>query len=112
MRIQSRSGLNCRAQIVSLNSPSAGVSLRETPPHGIKHRTVVANRLADNESPRFLQGPSDFFASRNFTQSRVAGAVLQNDDIAREERTMGTAQVQQHAVLAGDRNDQHFGNNG
>ena len=47
-------------------------------------------------------------ATRNFTETGVAGVVFEDDDVAREERSVRAAEVQQHAVVPGDGDDEHF----
>jgi hypothetical protein len=42
----------------------------------------------------------------------MAGVIFDNHDIAGEERGVRAAQVHQHAVMAGNRNDLHGGDNG
>ena len=58
---------------------------------------------------RIFQRLADAFAAGNFADAGVAGIVLQHHDVAREERPVRAAQVEQHAVMAGDRHDPHRG---
>ena len=81
-------------------------------PHGIEDRVIVADRLADGKGFRLFQRLPDFLAAGDFAQAGAAGIVFEDDDIAREERPVRAAQIEQHAVVSGDGHDEHFGNDG
>ena len=51
-------------------------------------------------------------AARHFADAGAAGAVVQDDEVAGEERPMRAAQVEQHAVVPGDGDNPHFGDDG
>ena len=51
-------------------------------------------------------------ASRHFADPGIAEAVLQEDDGSGEVRGMRSAEVEQHAVAAGDRDDAHLRDGG
>src|SRR5262249_3240198 len=55
-----------------------------------------------------LQRLTNALAAGNFAHARVAGIVLEDDDVASEKRSVRTAQVQEHAVMTGHRDDQHL----
>ena len=71
---------------------------------------VEAQRPADDQPSGSLQGLADGLASRHLADPGVARIVLQHHEVAGEVGAVGAAQVQQHAVLPGDRHDQHLGN--
>jgi hypothetical protein len=57
-----------------------------------------------SSSVRRMRSPPGTFA-----RARVAGIVLEDDDVASEKRSVRTAQVQEHAVMTGHRYDRHLG---
>ena len=63
--------------------------------------------LPDHQRPRVFERLPDAFAAGHFAHAGMAGAVFQQDDVAGEERAMRAAQIEQHAVMPGDRNDLH-----
>ena len=52
---------------------------------------------------------ADLGSPWHFTGARMPGIVGQHHDITGKEGSMGAAQVQQHAVAAGNRNHPHAG---
>ena len=48
-------------------------------------------------------------STRHFADTGAAVAVLEHQQVAREERAVRAAQVEQHAVAARDRDDAHAG---
>jgi hypothetical protein len=70
------------------------------------HRPEMRIRQRDADR---LQRLPDPVASRNFPNPEMAGAVLQDHDVAGEERTVRAAQVHKHAVMTGDRDHLHLG---
>ena len=69
---------------------------------------VIGDRLADDQRPRIFQGLADAFAARHLAHAGMAGTVFQDDDIAGEERAMRAAEIEQHAVVARDRDHEHL----
>jgi len=45
---------------------------------------------------------ADFLAAGNFAEASVARVIGDQDDIAGKKRSVGAAEVEQHAVMAGD----------
>ena len=70
----------------------------------------MANRLTDHQAASIFQGLANALAAGHFAHAGVAAAVLEDDDIAREVRPVGAAEVQQHAVVAGDGDDLEMSN--
>lgn len=95
------------AQVECLQPTSADIAVGEAATHAIEDCVPVADRLADDELAGIFKGLADPFASGYFAYAGVAGAVLQDDDIAGEVGAMGAAEIQQHAVLTRDRDDAH-----
>ena len=56
-----------------------------------------------------MPGLTDALATGDFPEADVAGVVFQDEDIAGEERAVRAAEIEQHAVLPGDGDDLHFG---
>jgi hypothetical protein len=63
---------------------------------------TFADRLADDQRRGILQRLADLLAARHFADAGAAGAVGEDQQVAREERAVRAAQVEQHAVAAGD----------
>src|SRR5262249_46611900 len=70
---------------------------------------MVADRPSDHQATRILDGLADLFATRNLTNAGVTGAVGEDREVAREERAMRSAQVEQHAVAPGNGDDPEVG---
>ena len=100
-----------RPEVVGLDAAPARVAVGEALPDGVQDRALGADLAADDHRPRLLERPADALAARDLAEARVAGAVPQDDDVAREVRRVRAAQVQQHAVPSRDRDDEHFGDN-
>ena len=66
----------------------------------------------DSGRPDFgiLQRLSNTFSTRHLTYTNPAGAILQDDDVTSEEWRVGSAQIEQHAIVTRDRNDCHICN--
>jgi hypothetical protein len=56
-------------------------------------------------APAVFEGAADRFAAGYFADADVAGTVRYDRDGAGEERAVGAAEVEQHAVVAGDRDN-------
>ena len=83
----------------------AGVAVGEPAAHLLEHPVARTHGLADHEGPRILERLADLLAARHFADAGVAGAVARDDDVAGEERAVGAAQVEQHAVVPRDGDD-------
>ena len=95
-----------RAQAAALQLCGDGLA------QAIEHMVVTAYRLADHQLAAALQRLADAFATGNLTTADTPGIVLEQHQVAGEVGGMGAAQVEQHAVMAGDRNDLHLGDLG
>jgi len=78
-------------------------------PIRLQHLLVGTDGLADHQRPRIFQRLADFFTAGHFTDAGAPGVVGQNQDVAGEKRAVGAAEVQQHAVAAGDGNHTQVG---
>ncbi len=61
---------------------------------------------------RLFEGAADVFAAGHFADAGAAGAIVDNDEVAGEEGGVCAAEIQQHAVVAGDGDDSHCGDGG
>ena len=100
------------AQVKSLVAATAAVAFGKGGAQAVENVVYVAQRLAFDEWAGVFQGVADFFTTRHFTHAGAARTVGQDKQVAGEKRAVRTAQVEQHAVMAGDRNDLHTGDAG
>ena len=107
--LQRGDGVNGDAQIESLQAATAGITIGEGAAYLVEQCVVVADRLADEDRAGVFEGLANALAAGDFADTDVAGAVLENEDVAGEIRAVGTAQIEQHAVLTGDRYDLQLG---
>ena len=68
--------------------------------------------MADDQGTRVLEGLPDPLAPGDLSQAGVSGVVPQDDDVAREDRRVRSAQIEEHAVIPGDRDDEHLADDG
>ena len=108
-RLQRGDGMDGDTQVEGLQAATAGITISEGAAHLIEQRIVVADRLADEDRAGVFEGLANALAAGDFADTDVAGAVLENEDVAGEIRAVGTAQIEQHAVLTGDRYDLQLG---
>src|SRR5439155_22067750 len=100
-----RDGVDRHAQVKGLQSAPAGITLGERALHALEDAQVIADRLVHHKLAGVFERLADLLAARNFADPGATVAVGQDHQVAGEERPMRTAEVQQHAVAAGDRND-------
>ena len=110
-RFNRRHCVDRRAQIEGLQAATAGIPVGKGRAHGVEDVVVVTERPADHHRPGILDGLANLLAARDFTKTRVAGAVLDDHDVACEEGSMRTGQVKFHTVLPGDGNHLQLGDN-
>src|SRR5690349_8230686 len=70
---------------------------------------MIADRSTDDEAARILDRLANLLATGNFADPGTSRIVGEDNNIAREERPVRPAQVQQHAVATGDGNDLKLG---
>lgn len=93
------------AQVEGLHSPPAGIAIGELPLHAHEKLPVRTDRLPHDERARVFERLADLLATGHFADARVPRRIGQQQQVAREERAVRAAEVQQHAVVARDRND-------
>ena len=111
-RLQRGNGMNCHALIESLQSASAGIAFGEIFARGVEDCVVRPDRTANDQFAGVLQGLPDPLAARYLADAGMAGAVAQDHDVTGEERRVRAGKVQQHAVVAGHRDNAHLGDFG
>ena len=111
-RLHRRHGVNGGAQVEGLQPAPAGVAVGEAGLQLLQHLLVRPDRLAHHQGARVLQRLADLLAPRHLAHTGAPGAVGEDEQVAREERRVRAAQVEQHAVAARDGDDAQFGDAG
>jgi hypothetical protein len=104
-RFNGGDGVDRDPKIERLLAASGRVAIGELRANGGKNVVAGADGLTDDEVTGVFQRLPDFFAAGNFADAGMAGIVGEDDDVPGEERRMRAAQIEQHAVAPGDRND-------
>jgi hypothetical protein len=91
---------------------SAAVAVRESLADAVQNAAVHTDALTHDERLRVFQSLLDARTGRYLAHPAVPGIVREDDDDAREMRPVRSAEIQQHAVVSGDRNDLHADNPG
>ena len=99
--------VNSDAQVEGLQAAAAGIAVGKGLTDLIEHLLIRADRAADDQAACVFQRLANALATGYFTDTGVAGVILENDDVAGKKRPVGAAQIKQHAVVAGHRNDLH-----
>jgi hypothetical protein len=94
--------------VVRLEAPARGVPVAEAGRHRCQDVVRDTDGLPQHQGTRVLQGLTDALAARDLAHSLAASVVRQDHDVAREEGRVRTAEVEQHAVVPGDRDDAHL----
>jgi hypothetical protein len=107
--------LICRVEApldwVMVPAPAA-VALCKALAHRAQQRVVSAYGLALDQRAGVFQGLADLLAARHLAHAGAAGRVAEDHQIARKKRPVRPAEVEQHAVVAGHRNDLHANDGG
>jgi hypothetical protein len=90
-----------------LQAVTGSVSIGKLLPHSIQNAIPVANPLSDDQRFRIIENFADLLSARNFSGASSPGVVCYQNYIAREERRVRPTEIEQHAVIARDRNDPH-----
>jgi hypothetical protein len=96
------------AQIEGLQPATAGVALFEAFSNVIKHAIPGADRPAFDEQPSLLKCPSDLLVAWHFADAGPTSTIPQHHDVAREERPVRAAEIEQHAIVARDGDHPHL----
>ncbi len=111
-RLYGRHGMDGGAQIKSLKAAAAGITVGKLALHLLQDLLVRAYGLADHEVASVFQSLADFFAARHLTHAGAPGVVGEDQDVARKKWAVCAAEVQQHAVAAGDGDHAQGGDTG
>src|SRR5450631_4537619 len=97
------------AHIEGLQATPGRVSITKAGSYGLQNLEVRSDGAADNLTGGIFEDLADPGAARNLAGAGMPGVVGQQHYIAGEVGRVGPAQVQQHAVAAGNRNHTHAG---
>src|SRR5581483_5425695 len=107
-RLCRRDRMNRDPQIEGLRSAARAVPIAKLRAYSGQQGIVSANGAVEKEGSGLLQRLADLLTARDLADTNMSRAVLDQNDVAREERSMCAAQVQQHAVLPGNRDHRDF----
>ena len=96
-------------QIEGLLAAPGGVAMGEAMTDAGKDLLIGADGLTDDFPTGLFQDLANSFSSGNLAGAGVACIVRYEYDIAGEKGCVGSAEVEQHAVAAGDRDNPHSG---
>ena len=98
-------GVDGHAQVEGLQAAAAGVAVGERRADLRQELFVAGDLLADEQGRGVFDRLADLLAAGDLAQAGATGVIGDQDDVAREERTMRSAEVEQHAVMTGDGHD-------
>jgi len=101
----------CHPQVIGLKATSAGILLAVFLPDQTKDVVVFSQTLSPDQILCFIKEFPYFLTARHFADPGMTGIVLHYDNIPGEERPVGTAEVQQHAVATCYGDHCHLGYN-
>ena len=107
---ESGDGMDGGAKVKSLVPAPARIAVCKLFAHRVEGVVPRTHGLAHDKRPGIFQRLPDALPARHFAHACLAGVVLQDHDIAREVRAMRAAQIEQHAVMPGHRDNLHGGN--
>ena len=104
--------MNGHALVESLQAAAGDIAIGKALAHGVEDAVIGADRPADDQRAGVFQNAPDLLAAGDLADAGVAGIVAEHHHIADKEWSMRAGQIEQHAVVPGDRHDQHLGNFG
>ncbi len=104
-RFDRGTSVNRDPQIECLQTAPAGVPICKRAANGAKYLVIPANALPDKKRLCIFERGPDAFTSGHLAYAYMSRAVFQDQNIAGEERTVCSAQIEKHAIRAGNRND-------
>ena len=105
-------GMYGHPQVKSLKTTTAAVTVCKSHAQSVQYIVPTTQSLSQHQRRGVFECEANFFAAGHLAHACVTVAVCQDDQIASKKWPMGTAQVEQHAVVAGHRNDLHAGDGG
>src|SRR5690606_27358705 len=104
-RFQCGNRMDGDTQIEGLQAAAGGVAVGEGLPRLVEDAVEVPDRAPEYELASVFERLPNGFAAGHLAYADMAGAVLEDQDIAGEPGPMCAAEIEQHAVLTGDWND-------
>ena len=108
-RLDGGDGVDGGAQIEGLQTAALAVSIGETRLYLVEDGVMESERLADDERLRVFKHAVNLFSTGDLAYADVARVVGEENEIASEEWSVRAAEVEQHGVGSGNRNDAHGG---
>ena len=105
-------GVDGGAQVEGLEAASFGVAVGEAGFDLVEDLLAGCDVLAFDKRAALFEHLANLLAAGDFADASVAGVVGEDDEVAGEEGGMGSAEIEQHRVVACDRNDAHGGDGG
>jgi hypothetical protein len=100
-------GVDRRPQIEGLQAAAAGIAIGEAALHLLQDRGMGAESLADHKRPGVLQRLPDLLAARHLADAGAPALSSSTSRLRVKNGPWAPAQVEQHAVATGNRNDTH-----
>ena len=101
-------GVDHDPQVERLRTPPTRVAVGERGPQRGEHRVVAADAAPDDQRPGVLEGAADRLTAGHLADPGVAVGIGEHHQVSGEERGVGTAEVQQHAVVSRDGDHRHI----
>jgi hypothetical protein len=105
-------GMHGDPQVEGLGTAATGVAAGELAADITEHGVVIPDAAAFDQRAGLLQRVLDGGPARHFPHSGVAFGILENQQVPGEVRSVGAAEVEQHAVMSGDGDHPHLGDGG
>ncbi len=109
MRLAQDGGFGLRGDLMDRGLVRSVARRRKRAADAVESGVEVPERRGDHQRADAFQRLADGLAAGNFGDAGAVRCVLQDDDDAGEVRAVCTGEIQQHAVMAGDRDDLHIG---
>jgi hypothetical protein len=100
------------AQIEGLKAASFGVAVGEAGLDLVENVLVGCDSLALHERAALFEHLANLFSAWDLADTYVAGVICDDDKVSREEGGVGSAEIEEHGVVACDGNDPHGGDDG
>jgi hypothetical protein len=100
------------AEVEGLCTPPAGVAVGEGGGYGREDGVVGTDAAALDEGSGIFEGLPDGLAAWDLADAGVAIGVFEYHQVSGEERAVGAAEVEQHAVVARNGDHPHVGDDG
>ena len=95
--------MNGGAQVECLQAAAGGVAVGEGGTDPVEDAAVVGDARPGHDRCALLQGGGDLLSARNLAGADVSLGVFEHQYVSREIGCVGTAEIQFHGVVSGDR---------